>query len=91
MATKRAGKGEDRNGEVSGVQEMKGTKPSEHDAKRSELIVQTVWAYIQQIMIVSLNLSCAPNLCQLILIHLIMEYISQSCLPWGCVVISPMT
>ena len=41
MATKRTGKG-DQNGEVSGVQEMKGAKPSEHDAKRSELIMQTV-------------------------------------------------
>ena len=39
MATKRAGKG-DQNGEVSGVQDMKGTKPSErnpeHDAIRSK-------------------------------------------------------
>ena len=47
MATKRAGKG-DQNGEVSGVQEMKGTKSSEHDAKRSEFSsANCVGIYIQ--------------------------------------------
>ena len=41
MATKRAGKG-DQNGDVSEVQEMKGTKSTEHDAKRSEFSANCV-------------------------------------------------
>ena len=41
MATKRAGKG-DKNGEVGGVEEMNGSKPSEHDAKRSKLSANSV-------------------------------------------------